>query len=213
MSKAAAAAALPSVSEPSGKRRAPAWRLHGRNLVHAGRIARAPTADYTHCMQRRIRSGERELLVEAPNDAKVLQVLRAQLGLQSVTWGCRDRTCGSCRVLIDGALIRSCTVCFEELRDGAVIETLEHVADLPQVVQTLAHFAAERASRCSLCVGSLGVCAALLAREANLQPAAAPAVAVEHLVRDATCQCTGRASLRRSLLHGALTPQSKKASA
>jgi aerobic-type carbon monoxide dehydrogenase small subunit (CoxS/CutS family) len=131
-----------------------------------------------------------------PEDGDLLQAVRAFLGVRSASRGCADGSCGACRVLLDGALVKSCRVKIADVREGAVVEAYEDVRKDAAAKRAVAAFDTERPTRCSLCVGSVGVTAAWLARTGR---AGRPA-AVEDVVEDANCVCTGKGSLRRALL-------------
>lgn len=128
-------------------------------------------------------------------EASLLDVLRGPLGLKSVVRGCKNGTCGSCRVLLNGNLVPSCMLLATAVPDMAHIETYEHLANEPSAVAAIDHFERERNSRCSLCVAGLGVTAVHLTRAGT----AGDDDAIDRAVAGAHCQCTGRGSLRRSL--------------
>lgn len=129
-----------------------------------------------------------ESLVGEPEEP-VLNVLRRN-GHTSVLRGCRNQSCGTCRVLIDGVLTRTCDLELQQLPEGASVITYESVKDAPIVMHTLLVFREERPTRCELCVSALGVCAYYL--QDNTE-------ALETVLEGCHCQCTGRASLRRAL--------------
>ena len=118
----------------------------------------------------------------------LLELLRdAHLALRK---GCDDGRCGSCRVLVDGALVNSCMMQTSSLREDATIETYEAVADRPAVARVIEAFERERPTRCQLCVAGLGITAAALSRERT---------SIDEAIGDAACMCTGRGSWRRAL--------------
>ena len=135
--------------------------------------------------------------VVAGDEATVLvDVLRGPMATPSVARGCHDGRCGACRVLVDGALVNTCTARLGDLRDGAVVETYEDLALEPAAVTAVEAFLAERPTRCTLCVPSIGVTAVYLARRGE----AGNRAAVNEAIDTAACVCTGRGSLRRALL-------------
>jgi isoquinoline 1-oxidoreductase alpha subunit len=54
----------------------------------------------------------------------LLWVLREQLGLPGTKYSCGIGECGACNVLVDGSVIKSCTLSVEEA-SGARITTIE----------------------------------------------------------------------------------------
>jgi len=134
--------------------------------------------------------------VRAASGATLLAVLRAELGVRSASHGCDDGSCGACRVLVDGALVKACLVPFAEVADDALVEAYEDLAESEHAARAVRAFDHERPTRCKLCVGALGVTAEWLARTGR---AGRPA-AIEDVLAGARCACTGNGSLRRALL-------------
>jgi aerobic-type carbon monoxide dehydrogenase small subunit (CoxS/CutS family) len=128
-------------------------------------------------------------VVEAGEDEALLDVLRGSLGIRAAMRGCKDGSCGSCRVLMNGALVSSCLVKWREVEDGATIESYEDLAEEPAAARAVDAFSVERPTRCRLCVGALGVTAVAIARGLDTEAA----------LEKATCMCTGRGSWRRAL--------------
>jgi aerobic-type carbon monoxide dehydrogenase small subunit (CoxS/CutS family) len=93
--------------------------------------------------------------------------------------------------------VSSCLVAWEDVRDGARIETYEELAADEAVKRAVDAFEAERPTRCRMCVGALGVTACAIA--ANVASGAARESAIEEALIGATCLCTGRGSWRRAL--------------
>lgn len=65
--------------------------------------------------------------VEAEGDTPLLWVLRDNLGLTGVKYGCGIAQCGACTVHIDGEAVRSCSVPLSEAA-GKNIVTIEGLA-------------------------------------------------------------------------------------
>ena len=57
----------------------------------------------------------------AKPDTTLATYLRESLGLTSVKIGCGTGQCGSCSVIVDGKVVRSCSYKMSRLADGAVI--------------------------------------------------------------------------------------------
>lgn len=71
-------------------------------------------------------NGERVDIDAAP-DTPLLWILREQLGLTSVKFGCGTGVCGACTIHVNGRAARSCVIPISSL-DDAVITTLEGLA-------------------------------------------------------------------------------------
>ncbi len=92
----------------------------------------------------------------------LLRVLRDGLGLLGTEEGCGEGSCGSCTVLVDGRLVRSCL--FLGLRaEGTNVETVEGLADGDQPHPIQRAFAACGGIQCGFCTpGFVMTCTKLL---------------------------------------------------
>ena len=70
----------------------------------------------------------RAVRVAGPDDARLLDVLREELGLASVREACSVGACGSCTVLLDGQPVSSCLV-FAARCEGKSIQTVEGLGE------------------------------------------------------------------------------------
>lgn len=105
---------------------------------------------------------ERE--VAAPETTPLLYVLRGDLGLKSVRFGCGTGQCGACRVLVDGVAAASCDMPLWAAAGKRVV-TVEGLGtpERPHALQRA--FLEEQAAQCGYCVpGILTSAAALLAK-------------------------------------------------
>ena len=128
-------------------------------------------------------------MVIAKSTEKLADVLRKNLGLTSVKIGCSSGQCGSCSVILDGKLIRSCVRKMSSVREGAAITTLEGIGT-PQALHPIqVAWMAYGAAQCGFCTpGFIVSTYALL--ESNPKP-------TRQDVRDwfqkyrNVCRCTG----------------------
>jgi aerobic-type carbon monoxide dehydrogenase small subunit (CoxS/CutS family) len=116
----------------------------------------------------------------------LLEALRRS-GRVSVMRGCDDRTCGACRVLVDGELVLACA---GDVPEDAAIEAYEDLAEDPIAERAVSIFDLERTTRCKQCVGGVAVAAVYIDRSG---------ADVDAIAAGARCACTGRGSLRRAL--------------
>jgi aldehyde oxidoreductase len=68
---------------------------------------------------------QRTLIVDP--ESTLADVLRRQLLLTGTKVGCNDGICGSCSVLLDGKLVRSCIVKMKKVPDNAAVTTIEGI--------------------------------------------------------------------------------------
>jgi len=124
----------------------------------------------------------------------LLTTLRDRLGLYGSKNACEQGECGSCSVLLDGALVCSCLVMAADA-DGSDVVTVEGIADgetLHRVQQAMAEAAGVQ---CGFCTPGIVVAAAHL-----LDTDASPS---EEDIREALagniCRCTGYGAIVRAL--------------
>ncbi|MCB9543374.1 MAG: (2Fe-2S)-binding protein [bacterium] len=70
----------------------------------------------------------REVEVDVPADVPLLWVLREELGIRGVKFGCGKALCGACTIHLDGAARRSCVTPLAAAADKP-IRTIEALAD------------------------------------------------------------------------------------
>ena len=84
----------------------------------------------------------------------LLYVLRNALGLHGPKFGCGLGQCGTCTVLLDGTLARSCLISIEQAA-GHAITTLEGLGTPEQPDPVQAAFIAEQAAQCGYCTSGM----------------------------------------------------------
>jgi carbon-monoxide dehydrogenase small subunit len=120
----------------------------------------------------------------------LLYVLRERLGLPGSKNACEQGECGSCSVLLDGALVCACLVLAAQA-DGHEIVTVEGLGVDGELHPVQAAFAETGAVQCGFCTPGFVVATAdLLGR--NASPS-------EDEIREALsgnlCRCTGYAKI------------------
>ncbi len=137
-------------------------------------------------MQALLRVNGTERAVEIDGDESLLTVLREHLGLTGTKNACEEGECGSCSVLLDGALICSCLV-LAAAADGSDIRTIEGLADGDLLHPVQAAFVEAGAVQCGFCTPGLVLAAYALLRD-NPEPS-------DDEMREALagnlCRCTG----------------------
>jgi aerobic-type carbon monoxide dehydrogenase small subunit (CoxS/CutS family) len=104
----------------------------------------------------------RDEVVSTDAERSLLDVLREDLQLTGVKYGCGEGECGACTVLLDGVALRSCVTAVGEVGD-ARITTIEGLADGDALHPVQQAFIDKQAMQCGYCVpGQILTAAALL---------------------------------------------------
>jgi carbon-monoxide dehydrogenase small subunit len=131
-------------------------------------------------------NGERREVGDAWIGESLLFVLRERLGLLGAKGACEQGECGSCSVLVDGALVCSCLV-LAASATGQEIVTVEGIAERGAPSDVQQAFVDAGAVQCGFCTPGLIVAAHALL-DAIPQP-------TELQIREALsgniCRCTG----------------------
>jgi aerobic-type carbon monoxide dehydrogenase small subunit (CoxS/CutS family) len=107
-------------------------------------------------------NGERRR-VEVDPATPLLYVLRNDLGLRAVKFGCGLEQCGSCTVIVGGEAVLSCALPVGRV-GGREVRTVEGLREGPDLHPLQRAFLDEQAAQCAWCVpGVLMSAAALLA--------------------------------------------------
>ena len=132
----------------------------------------------------RVNGEDRDVVV--PVHKTLLEVLREDVGLTGTKHGCELGECGACAVLADGEPVLSCLVLAVEC-EGLAIETVEGLAQGPELHPLQAAFADLGGAQCGYCTpGILMTAKALLERN----PAPTRSEVAEWLAGN-LCRCTG----------------------
>ena len=74
----------------------------------------------------RVNDVERSVFV--PPMARLLDVLRSELGLTGTKEGCGEGECGSCSVLMNGELVNSCLIPIAQVENASIV-TIEGISE------------------------------------------------------------------------------------
>jgi nicotinate dehydrogenase subunit A len=102
--------------------------------------------------------------VEVPKGTSLLEVLRNDLNLKSVKFGCGVGLCGACVVWINGHPTPSCETSIEYV-DGAEIQTLEGIGSETHPHPLQSAFLENQAGQCGYCLSGILMAAAALLRD------------------------------------------------
>jgi carbon-monoxide dehydrogenase small subunit len=130
-------------------------------------------------------NGERKTLRAFPME-RLLDVLRQQLKLTGAKEGCGEGECGSCSVLIDGALVNSCLIPALQAQ-GSSITTIEGIAAGTKLHALQQAFLACGGAQCGICTPGMILAAHHLLSK-NPNPSL---VEIQEGLSGNLCRCTG----------------------
>ncbi|CAA7600559.1 2Fe-2S ferredoxin-type iron-sulfur binding domain protein [Acididesulfobacillus acetoxydans] len=147
-------------------------------------------------------NGQKQVLEVEPQ-ARLLDVLREQLGLTGAKEGCGEGECGACTVLVDNLAVNSCLVLAHQAR-GRSVTTVEGLAPSGKLDALQQAFIQKGAIQCGYCTpGMLMSAKALLLRKPK---------PTEEEIRMALagnlCRCTGYVNILRAVQDAAGTAES-----
>jgi aerobic-type carbon monoxide dehydrogenase small subunit (CoxS/CutS family) len=106
----------------------------------------------------------KQFSVKTDPERPLLDVLREDLHLTGAKFGCGERQCGACTVLLDGKPAYSCTTRMATVGNRK-IETIEGLSDREKLHPVQEAFLAEGALQCGYCTPGMIVTAVALLRE------------------------------------------------
>jgi aerobic carbon-monoxide dehydrogenase small subunit len=117
---------------------------------------------------------------------RLLDVLRLQIGLTGTKEGCGEGECGSCSVLVDGALVNSCLIPVLQA-SGAHITTIEGLATDKRLHALQQAFLDFGGAQCGICTPGMILAAVHLLSKIP-QPTSAD---IREGLSGNLCRCTG----------------------
>jgi len=130
--------------------------------------------------------------------ARLLDVLRDNVGLTGAKEGCGEGECGACSVFIDGAVVNTCLVPAASAV-GAEIVTVEGLADGDALHPVQAAFIAGGGAQCGICTPGMLIAALALLRD-NPDPTEAE---IREALAGNLCRCTGYSGIVSSVVSAA----------
>jgi len=133
-------------------------------------------------------NGVEQTLIIDP-EASLAEVIRGQLGLTGTKIGCGTAQCGSCSVIIDGEVVRSCVMKMKRVADGARITTIEGIGTPANLHPLQLAWVVHGGAQCGFCSPGF-----IVSAKALLDKNASP---TREEVRDwfqkhrNACRCTG----------------------
>jgi nicotinate dehydrogenase subunit A len=122
--------------------------------------------------------------VALPAETPLLYVLRNDLGLKGVRFGCGLGQCGACRVIVDGTARSSCDLPLGDVA-GRVITTIEGIAREGRLDPIQQAFVDLGAGQCGYCLSGIIISARALL---NVEPEADEA-RIRDALQSNLCRC------------------------
>jgi carbon-monoxide dehydrogenase small subunit len=126
---------------------------------------------------------------------RLLDVLRLEFGLTGAKEGCGEGECGSCSILMDGALVNSCLVPVLHAA-GTSIATIEGLAVEDQLHALQEAFLQCGGAQCGICTPGM-----ILAASHLLQTKAEPTMEeIREGLSGNLCRCTGYSQILEAVM-------------
>jgi carbon-monoxide dehydrogenase small subunit len=128
----------------------------------------------------------KELLIHAPPDRRVVDLLREELGLSGTKEGCGSGECGACAILVDGEARLSCLMLAAQL-EGRSIITVEGLSSDRSLHPVQQAFVEAGAVQCGFCTPGM-VLVSVDFLQHNPMPTRAE---IREALSGNLCRCTG----------------------
>jgi len=126
--------------------------------------------------------------------ARLIDVLRLQLGLTGVKEGCSEGECGACTVIVDGKAVNSCLVLAAQVR-GRKVLTVEGLAGDDGLDTLQRMFIEHGAVQCGFCTPGMILRTVAFLRE-QVQPTDAQ---IARSIEGNLCRCTGYLKIQQAI--------------
>jgi aerobic-type carbon monoxide dehydrogenase small subunit (CoxS/CutS family) len=147
----------------------------------------------THVVHLTVNGEDRGGVTEARTS--LADFLRHELGLTGTHLGCEQGVCGACTIIVDGAAVRSCLM-LAAAASGAVVETVEGLADGGELSPLQRAFRRHHAVQCGFCTSGFLMSITAALRDGPVE--------TEDQARDVLsgniCRCTGYAGMVKAVL-------------
>lgn len=144
-----------------------------------------------------VNSAARE--VELEPRTLLVEYLRNELGLIGTHIGCETSQCGACSVLLNGEVVKSCTILAVQA-DGAEVTTIEGLAPPGMLHPVQRAFWSEHGVQCGFCTPGMILSTVALLNE-NPDPNEDE---IRHGLEGNICRCTGYQNIVKSVQRSAV---------
>jgi len=136
--------------------------------------------------------------LEVEPDTPLLWVIRENLGLTGIKFGCGISMCGACTVHLDGKPVRSCVIP-ASAAEGRTVTTIEGIADEGRLHPVQQAWIEEQVPQCGYCQSGQIMSAVALLRD-NPDP---DDTAIDKAMSGNVCRCGMYARIRRGIKRAA----------
>lgn len=141
---------------------------------------------------------------EVPSGTLLVELLRDGLEMTGTHIGCDTSQCGACNVMLDGVVVKSCTVLAAQA-NGASVTTIEGLAGQSSAGGDALHpmqaaFKAEHGLQCGFCTPGMVMAGLEIVRRHGTQVTAEQ---VAHDLEGNLCRCTGYINIVKAIVAGA----------
>ena len=142
-----------------------------------------------------ILNGTKKRIMISPNET-LLHVLRDKLHVKSVKAGCLRGECGTCTVIMNNRLVKSCLILALEA-NGAEIITLEGLSDIQKISPLQKAFIEKFGFQCGFCTPGFILTGYWILKnkpKASLEE-------IKEIISGILCRCTGYKQVIDSIIY------------
>ena len=148
-----------------------------------------------HTVSINVNGAERSLSVDSP--ARLIDILRDDLGMKSVKEGCGTGDCGICAVMLDGRLVNSCLT-LAATCDGKRVVTLEGTLQDPAMRKIQESFMVHNGAQCGFCTPAMLLASWDLSKHST-NPSEEE---IKTAISGVLCRCTGYYQIIEAIKEG-----------
>ncbi|MCD6310985.1 MAG: (2Fe-2S)-binding protein [Elusimicrobia bacterium] len=137
---------------------------------------------------------DKKVTVDVSPEARLLDVIREDLGLTGTKEGCSKGECGACSVIVDGKLVDSCLFPVSQA-EGCVITTIEGMSKGGKLHPIQKAFIEEGAVQCGFCTPGMVLAAKVLIDKKN-NPSDED---IKEALSGNLCRCTGYTKIKNAV--------------
>jgi len=142
-------------------------------------------------------NGEK-VVADVPPYMSLTDMLREELGVQSVKKGCEHGECGACTILVNGLPMASCIILAPQVQ-GKHVTTLEGLENKALMIDLRKAFIENGAIQCGFCTPGMLISSYAVLRD-NRQPSPEE---VKMGIEGNICRCTGFTKIIEAVLDAA----------